>query len=360
MHQRIKKVREILRNRNLDSLFVSNQYNVSYLTGFSGLAPDEREGFFFITKSNAYLLTFPTYYGLFKNAKDGFTILNITIAKRLKDHLLEIIYREKIKTLGFEKTNLTIAEHLSLKEKLKVSLMDTEDIVEDLRVIKDEEELHSIKKAALITDRAFDFIKKKIKKGLTEKDIALEIEFFLKKHADGIAFSPIVAFNENAAIPHYLPTTNYKLRTNSLILLDFGARINGYCADMTRIIFLGSPTNSQTRIYKTVLKAQSLALETLKVGVLGGKVDKIARDYIISSGFPEYPHGLGHGVGLAIHEAPRLKKDGQDILKENMVVTVEPGIYIEGNCGVRIEDLVVMKKKGISILSRSSKELIIL
>lgn len=366
---RIKSVRARLQELNLDSLFITSQTNVSYLTHFTGLAPSEREGFFFITQRSAKLLTFPTYFGLYKDGGMEFDTLNITREKRLSDYLSDIIKKEKVKKIGFEKENLTVFELESLKNKFqpkadrpraeKISFVGTTGIVEKLRIIKDDEELENIKKAAGVTDRAFEYIKSKIQKGIAEKELALELEYFIKKHADDVAFAPIVAFNENAAIPHYIPTNSQQLTTNNLVLLDFGAKVGGYCADMTRVIFFGTPKNNWGRIYETVLTAQQKALESLKVDIAAGIPDKLAREYIKSQGFPDYPHGLGHGVGLAIHEAPRLRFDSKEILAENMVVTVEPGIYLPGEGGVRIEDLVVLKKNGIEILSKSSKELLI-
>lgn len=359
MNIKFKKLFKIINSLNLDALFITNQHNVSYLTGFIGLSADEREGFLLVTKKNAHLLLFPTYFGLFEKKRTGFTTVCITQNKRLTNHLNEIIKTEKIKSIGFEEENLTIAEFNSLQNKVKVRWQSIKGTIEDLRVIKDKTELKYISDAARITDSAFEFIKGKIKKGVTEKTLALELEYFLKKNADDIAFSPIIAFNRNAAIPHYLPTNSQQLIANSLILLDFGAKINGYCADMTRVVFFGTPNEKQVKIYNTVLSAQKKALSNLKAGITAHNIDKIARDHIISQGFPEYPHSLGHGVGLAIHENPRLKKDSKVILKENMVVTVEPGIYLPDFCGIRIEDLVLLKGKGIEILSNSSKEIII-
>jgi Xaa-Pro aminopeptidase len=238
----------------------------------------------------------------------------------------------------------------------------TKGLVEDLRVIKNETELEDIRKAAKITDCAFDFIKGKIKKGASEKELALELEYFLKKNADEAAFPPIVAFGKNAAIPHYLPTNNQQLTTNNLILLDFGAKIHGYCSDMTRVVFFGEPSSKHKLVYKIVLAAQEEVLKTLNkyTAISGMKLDKIARQFIKKHHFPPYPHGLGHGVGLSIHEDPRLKIASKHILRPGMVFTIEPAIYLKGWGGIRIEDLLVIKEKGVEILSRSTKSLVVL
>jgi Xaa-Pro aminopeptidase len=357
MIKRIEKLRKEFKKVGIDALFVTNHNNVTYLTGFLGLSKDEREGFLLITRNNGYLLTFPTYFGLYKKRGEGFNVLNITYNKRFHHHLNEIIDKEKIKTLGVEKESLTISESASLRKKLKVRFRQTESLVENLRLIKEEKEIASLKKAAKIADSAFEFIRQKIKKGVSEKELALELEFFIKRKADDIAFSPIVAFNQNTAIPHYLPSNTYHLKPNTLILLDFGAKVNGYCSDMTRVLFFGKPKNHQIKTYLTVLRTQELALKKLKAGLKSDILDKLAKKFLRSQGYPEYQHGLGHGVGLSIHEDPRLKKGNSVLLKENMVVTIEPGVYFEGQYGIRIEDLVVLRKEGIEILSKSSKKL---
>ncbi len=365
MSKRIEKIRIAIKKLKLDALFVTDQHNVTYLTNFAGLSPNEREGFLLITKLHAYLLTFPTYFGLYKKGTADFQTLNITQTKKLSDHLSEIICREKINNLGFEKENLTVSELDSLKNKLLKrsdlkGLIPTQGIVENLRQIKDEIEIANIKKAAEITDQAFAFIRNKITKGISEKNLAVEIEYFIKRHAQDVAFSPIVAYDANAAIPHYLPSHNSQLTTHNLILLDFGAKVNGYCADMTRVIFFGKPKDKQIKAYQTVLSAQKIVLLKLKAGLKCQEVDKLAKKIITAKGYPEYQHGLGHGVGLAIHEAPKLKFKSKEILQENMVVTVEPGIYLPDDYGIRIEDLVVLRKDGIEILSKSSKEITVI
>lgn len=361
---RIFIIQKKLKEQKLGSVFITNQYNVTYLTGFAGLSANERESFLLITTKMAYLFTFPTYFGLYNKTNNNFQVICLTQYKRLSDHLNEYLSKGNINSICFESENLTVAELSNLQKKVKVKWQPVQNLVENERIMKDEAEVRLIRKAAQITDQAFDFIKSTISaksgKDVTEKDLALELEFFLKKNAGDIAFPPIVAFNKSAAIPHYLPANDQMLTANSLILLDFGAKVRGYCADMTRVIFWGSPTKGQVKIYHTVLEAQAKSLDILKPGIITAQVDQVARNYISNQGFEPYPHGLGHGVGLAIHEAPRLKFNSSEELAENMVVTVEPGIYLDGECGVRIEDLVVLKRDGIEILSKSPKELTVL
>lgn len=358
MQNSINQIQEELKSQKIDALFITNQYNVTYLTGFSGLSPNEREAFLFITAQTAVLLTFPTYFGLYEKGRDSFSTVCITASKRLTAHIGQIVTDGNVKIIGFEADSLTISELASLEDKLKVNWVPTKNIVEQYRLIKQEYEIDAIKRAAHVTDETFQFIQTKIVSGVSEKDIALELEFFIKKKSQDISFSPIVAFNQNAAIPHYMPSAKEKLQQVSLVLLDFGAKMDNYCSDMSRVVFMGTPSEKQAKIYTAVYTAQQKALENLRVATPASLTDSVAKEYIKSQGFDEYQHGLGHGVGLAIHEDPRLRNGNSQLLKENMVVTVEPGIYIPGFAGVRIEDLIVLKKDGNEILSKSTKEMI--
>ncbi len=360
MSKRILKLRELFSHENIDGLFITNQHNVSYLSGFFGLSPNEREGFFFVTKYHAYLLTFPTYFDMYKDGGDGFESLKITGEKHLSDYIQEICSREHLSHVGFEKDAMTLTELESLQKKLPLTLIPTLHIVETLRVIKDTQEITSIRKAVQKTDGAFRYIQKHIHENVSEKELALKLEFFMKTEADDIAFAPIVAFNQNAAIPHYMPSKDQCLKKNSLILLDFGSKIDGYCSDMTRVVFFGTPKESWVNVYDTVLESQEMAIKHLRLGKTGGDIDAYARNYIKDTHLPVYEHGLGHGVGLAIHESPRIRIGGKETLQDGMVVTIEPGVYIPGECGVRIEDLILLGKDKNEILSNSSKEHIIL
>ncbi len=357
MCNKLSQIRKSFKDLKCQAFFITNQHNVSYMTGFSGLSPHEREGFFFITDKNACLLTFPTYYGLYRQGGVDFSTICITPQKKMSAILNEIIKKEKITSIAVEKDNLTIGEYESLKSKIKIQFFTAKNLVETLRINKNKQEINFIKQAAQITDQAFSFIKNKIIQGVTEKEIALELEFFLKKNASDTAFNPIVAFGKNAAIPHYLPSEKIVLINQNLILLDFGAKINGYCADMTRVLFQKTPTNKLGKIYETVLAAQIFGLKKISKGNSLAEPDIVARKYIKNKGYIPYLHSFGHGVGLAIHENPRLKTDTEGLFTENMVVTAEPGIYIIGEGGIRIEDLVLLKDKGIELLSKSPKSL---
>ena len=236
---------------------------------------------------------------------------------------------------------------------------------DSLRIIKTNNEIKKIKKACRLGDKTFDYILKKIKFGVTEKEIAFEIEFFIKKSGGDISFRPIVAFGENSAVPHHQATNN-KLTNNQIVLLDFGVKLNNYCSDMSRTIFFGSAEEEFKKMYDAVLQAQDLAIQQfskktikqLEKGIKASEIDKIARDHITSKGYKTIPHSVGHGIGIEVHEAPHLSPNSKDILKEGMVFSIEPGIYIPGFGGVRIEDLVVLEKTGVRLITRSSRKLI--
>lgn len=340
----------------VNALFISNRTNIRYLTGFVGV--EDRDAFVLLVKDKTYFFTNSLYI---EQAKD----LSPTLISRenpISKEVAKVCNALNIKKLGFEDTNLTVAELAKLKQVMPdVEFVPTRDRIETLRMIKRKEEMENIKLAAKITDQCFSYICKRIRPGITEARLAWEIEGFFKFRAGDVAFSPIVAYNEHSSEPHYAKRGNSPLRKNSLILLDFGARVNGYCADMTRMVFLGQPKTEWVNGYNAVLAANQKAIELLKSGERDGAVlDTAARDVIEKAGLPAYPHSLGHAVGLDIHEAPRLSIAKAETLMENMVVTVEPGVYIAGNYGVRIEDLVLLSNNGITVLSKSSKEIITL
>lgn len=351
---------DFLEEKNLGAFLITNPTNIRYLTGFIGAAPEERESYLLVTKTQTFLFTNALYLGQAKNTNA--TVIEISRDEPFAKKLAETFQGNR---LGFEENNLTVAEYHKIMHVHKnVMLVPTQGRIEKLRMIKREDEIKNIRAAAKLTDQCFDFILEKIKPGVTEGIIAWEIESFIKTHGSQLAFSPIVAFGKNSSMPHYQPAESCKLTADSLILLDFGAKVNGYCSDMTRTVFIGKPETKWVTAYETVLAAQQKALECLTgpgpVTRSGTIADRLARKAIKKANFPTYSHSLGHGVGLDIHETPRLtiKKDQE--LKANMVVTVEPGIYIEGQYGVRIEDLILLKEDGIEILSKSKKEMIIL
>jgi len=238
-------------------------------------------------------------------------------------------------------------------------------MIHSSKAVKSPNEISKIESACMLGDKTFSYIMKKIHLGITEKEVALEINSFIKKSGGKPSFPTIVAFGKNSVNIHNVPTNN-KLTKNQFILLDFGVKINDYCSDMTRTIFSGKPTTKQKKMYQTVLKAQLKAIQQLNNLVIkqfeikAFEIDKIARDHIISKGYPSIPHSLGHGIGKRVHESFRISPKSKNYLKKRMVFSIEPGIYLPDFGGVRIEDLVVLEKTGPRLLTHSPKNIIVL
>jgi Xaa-Pro aminopeptidase len=323
----------------------------------------EREGYALLTKHSLYIFASGLNNEAVRKHIANKLIKLVTISPRsslTKKVLLAIVRKEKIKRLGFEKYNLSFAEFERLREDLQVTLVPTEYAVEELRTVKDREEVSAIAKACELGDKAFKHILMKIKLGMTEKELAFELEYFMRKSGADISFPPIVAFGSNSSIPHHV-SSNERLTKNSWVLLDFGATVDNYCSDMTRTVFFGKANTKQKRIYETVRESQSRALAALashKKSARASRVDSAARDYIMRQGFPTIPHSLGHGIGIEVHELPHVSPKSKSILRPQMVFSVEPGIYIPVRGGVRIEDLVVLEPSGPKLLTKSPRVLI--
>lgn len=352
---------------NLGALLISNPINIRYLTGFVGAEPQEHEVFVLLYQKEMYLFTNSLYIERAKqlaNQRVKLHVIQISRDKPLSTTLKSLLTELKIKTLGFEEINLTFAEYNNLKTTLYgVSLTPTQNKIESLRSIKRTDEIENIRYACEITDECFTYIIKQLKNGVTETEIAWKIESFFRQKGAESAFSPIVAYGKNSSQPHYQPSNNQRLTNNTLVLLDFGAKFNGYCADMTRVVFFGRPNKIILKAYNTVLKAQLAAIKYFTVAaspISGKNADAIAREIIKKAGFIPYSHSLGHAVGLAIHEDPRItvKKDAH--LKPGMAITIEPAIYQEGKFGIRIEDLVLLQENGIEVLTKSLKAITVL
>jgi len=383
--------------KNFDALLITQPVNIRYLTGFVGAAPEERESYLLVTANQAFLFTNSVYLeqarGLellgcyivtLLKTKKPLEIIEISKQSPISRELGQVLTRLNLGPfqgstfkgvrLGFEETDLTVAEYNKLKKKLKgITLVPTTNRIEELRMIKRKDEIENIRAAAKLTDLCFDFILKKLKVGVTEGKIAWEIESFFRKFGAESAFSPIVAFGKNSSIPHYncLSCGAKKFQSlalkSTVVLLDFGARVNGYCADMTRVVFVGKPTEEWRRAYQTVVTSQQAVFRKLSqiytkadARISGATLDRLARGIIKRAGFVPYPHSLGHNVGLDIHENPRLTIKEDSRLLPGMVFTVEPAIYKENQYGIRIEDLVLLKREGIEIISTSTKEMIVI
>lgn len=348
--------------KSADALLITDPTNIRYLTGFTGVSPTEREAFVFITREIIYLLTNALYKESASSLdKPGIRWVEIGRDNPVSQELARLCTLHHVSRLGFEDENLTVFEHAKIGEALTdCTLIPCRNNVEAIRVKKNPSEIKHIRSAAKLTDKCFEYILPLIKPGVTESQITSEITDFFGEFGAENAFSPIVAFGKNTAMPHYGLSHISKsvCKKNDIILLDFGARVNGYCADMTRMVFLGNPLPEWIHAYEVVLAANLKAIQLLKDGVRNGAtLDAAAREIIAESNLPVYPHSLGHAVGLDIHEAPRITVKNEEILTDSMAITIEPGTYLEGSFGIRIEDLLYIHNSTIDILSHSPKTL---
>ncbi len=354
MIDRISKLLARFDELDLDAVLVSSAYNRRYLSGFTGSS-----GYLIITKTARYMLTDFRYIEQGKEQCIAYEIIDY-YKKGLLDTIEDILLKESISSIGFEDSKLTVKEFEQLITKFEsIKWIEMNNMIEEIRMIKDDSEIELIAHAASIGDAAFSHIIDYIKPGMTEIEVAIELEYYMKKNgASKLSFDSIVASGKRSSLPHAMPT-NKVIEHGDFVTLDFGCIYKGYCSDMTRTIVIGEASDKQKEIYALVLKAQLNACNHIKAGIIGKVGDGYARDIIDKAGYRiNFGHGLGHGLGLEVHEKPRLSLLSEDLIKENMIMSIEPGIYIPGFGGVRIEDLVLITKDGIRNFCTSPKELI--
>lgn len=359
MNHRIAKLRKSLSANNLDALIVAKPQNRRYLSGFTAEddSPASPSAWLIITQDKAMLLTSFTNLEWAKAEVTGFDFINVPI--KYTSTAADVLRNVQGKRVGFESDYIPVATYRLLADALgaEKELVGIENLIEDLRQVKDEEEISLIAEAASITDEALARVMSASTIGHTEEEIAWELEKYMRERgADGIAFDTIVAAGPNSALPHSRVSAR-PIRAGEPVIIDVGARVAGYCSDITRTFVIGEPDERFLEIYNIVLEALQAGEAAIRPGITGREVDDIARQIIAKAGYGEaFGHGLGHGVGLAIHEKPHLSKTSEDVLAENMVVTVEPGIYIPGWGGVRIEDSVVIRGDGVEVLTKTTKQ----
>lgn len=352
---RVKRLRAKLEGLGLSALLVGSAVNRRYLTGFTGTS-----GAALITESSAFLLTDFRYMTQAPDQAPDFTVLEH--APDMLETVKTLLRAEGIGRLGFEERHVTFADYRSWSAALSpIELVPVSSAVEDLRIVKDEREIAVMQEAAKLADDTFAHMLGFIAPGKTELEIALELETFMRKGgATSASFDTIVASGERSALPHGV-ASGRRVGTDEFVKLDFGAYYKGYCSDITRTVVVGKPSDKHRDIYAVVLEAQLNALEHIRPGMTGREADALTRDVIARYGYGEFfGHGTGHGLGMEIHEAPRLSLRSDTVLTPGMTVTVEPGIYLPGFGGVRIEDDVVITGTGIKILTSSPKELTVL
>lgn len=353
MDKRIKQLRKLLKESGIGSLIIDGPENRFYLSGFTGTA-----GRILFTPDNNYFITDFRYIEQAEKQLEGYKIIKIN--KDLEKKLPKLLHREGVNKLYFDAEAVNYKQYEKYKEALTgIKLEAVTGLIGKLRIKKDSKEISYIKKAVKLTDLAFGHILDFIKPGRTEREVALELEFFMKKQgAERNAFDFIVASGERASLPHGVATDKV-IVDGDFVTMDFGCFYNGYCSDMTRTIVVGKPTKKQRDIYNIVLKAHEEVKKRVKAGMLCKDVDAIARDIIKNKGYgSRFGHGLGHGIGVEVHEEPRVSYTSDTVLEDGMVITDEPGIYIPEWGGVRIEDDLLITKDGCEVLNDSPRELI--
>lgn len=351
---RLKALMEKMRSEPYDAVIITSPVNQRYITDF-----DYTDGYVIVTKEKAFVLADFRYIEAAKNTvSDEFEIL--LLEGKRTEFVKNLLKQNGVRVLAYENKEMTCEEYNMLSDALDgVAMLPAKKLFDSLRICKTEKELELMDKAQQITDAAFKHILDFIKPDMTEIEVALELEFFMRKNGSrGVAFDTICVSGSASALPHGVPR-NVKLE-KGFLTMDFGARYEGYCADMTRTVVLGKADEEMKKVYDTVLQAQEEALAAVRAGEIGADIDNIARSIINNAGYRGcFGHGLGHGVGLYIHESPRLSPAADaDKLEAGNVVTVEPGIYLEGKYGCRIEDMVAVTEDGMRDFTKSPKEMI--
>ena len=355
MKERVEGLVAQFKEKELDGVLISAPENRRYLSGFSGSA-----GFLFITKANTILVTDSRYTEQATNQSPDFDVRQV---RGGWGWLIDELKASGVKKIGFESQDMTVSSYNNLIEAIKgdsalgdVSMVPAPGLTENQRIIKDKEELSMLQLAIDAADKAMDQVCPAITPGMTEREIAWKMETAMRDAgADAISFDTIVAAGPNGAMAHHQPS-DYLIKKGDPVVIDMGAKVGGYCSDLSRSIAVGEPDETFNKIYDTVLGAQLTAINTVKVGMTGEETDNLSRVVIAQAGYGDhFGHSLGHGVGLEIHENPRVGPRSSDVLELNTVFTVEPGIYLSGWGGIRIEDIVILREDGAVPLSKANK-----
>jgi len=354
LKSRLQKLRQRLAEEEIEAIFISQPENRYYLSGFDGSA-----GFLLITSQETILATDFRYLEQAKGQAPDYEIF--PISGDLVDWFPRLVAELNLRRLGFEARHITFAMYRQLtdilnKAQSQLKLIPTDGLVESLRAIKEPEEIELITKAVAISDNAMEYVNDIIHIGMSEKEVAWQIEKFMRENgSQTIPFDIIVASGPNSALPHAKPSSR-AIHSGEPVIIDIGASVGGYSSDLSRTICLGAPDDTFNKVYDTVLGAQLAALAIISEGMTGGQIDNVARTVIQEAGYGEaFGHSLGHGVGLAPHEPPRLCPNSLENLVDGTVFTVEPGIYLSGWGGVRIEDVVVMESGKARVISKARK-----
>lgn len=351
----LKQIAAKLDEYSIDAMLVSSAPGEHYAVGFHG------EGFVLVAKGESRYYTDSRYIESAHNQVTGATITMTDRSKNYRVLLKAAVEELGIKTLGFEDGYMTVAQLKLYSDALPCEFSPAQDLLGDLRAAKDSEEIALMVEAQRITDETFTEICKFIKPGMTEREIAAKLVYdLIRLGADKVSFDPIVVGGPNGSLPHGIPGDR-KVQSGDFLTMDFGCMYGGYCSDMTRTVAIGEPTDEMRKVYNTVLAAQMAGIAVTKAGVQGKVIDGAARKVIEDAGYGEYfGHGYGHSLGLEIHESPNANSSEERALPVGAVVSAEPGIYLPGKFGVRIEDVTVLTEGGCVVLTKSPKELIVL
>lgn len=351
----LKQIAAKLDEYELDAMLISSAPGEHYAVGFHG------EGFVIVAKNACRYFTDSRYIESAGKQVVGADLVMSDRVKTYRTLLGEAITEMGIQKMGFEDGYMTVAQHQLFADALPCALEPAQDLVDDLRAAKDKEEVALMVEAQRITDAAFDEIVKFIKPGMTEQEVAAKLVYdMLRMGAGKVSFDPIVVSGPNGSLPHGVPSDK-KIEKGEFVTLDFGCKYGDYCSDMTRTVAVGEPTEEMRRVYDTVLKAQLAGIAATRAGIPGKDIDAAARKVIEDAGYGEcFGHGYGHSLGLEIHENPNANSREEKLLPVGAVLSAEPGIYLPGRFGVRIEDVTVLTADGCVVLTKSPKELIIL
>lgn len=358
---RINVLRQICKLYHVDSFLISSNINISYLSGFNRFLK-EHDGYFLVTPTRAFLITSPLYSHAVKKYSPDLALLETTPEVWYAKHIRKVLEEEHIKTVGIDEVDMTVSQYFDLLDE-KIEIFSVP--LRELRIKKDTQEIAAIQKTSELADKTFTQILPYVKVGVTEIELAEIMKKITRELGGDLPYEPIIAFGENAAVPHHM-ISDEKLTENGFVLFDYVPLLKGYMSDMSRTVFVGTPTDKQKDIYETVKLSQQKAADKIqelldtREPIPAKLIDQTARDVITDKQYPIYPHSLGHGIGLEVHEAPTLSVYSQDMLTEGMVFTLEPGIYFPGSGGVRIEDVYTIVNGKLEQLTHSPKDLIVI
>lgn len=362
MHNRIQGLRYLMKQKKLDGLLISSPQTIGYITGVFDFSLTEREAIVLVTTNNIYLFTDSRFTGMLIVPPDV-TLIEASAQNNAYIAIESLLTDTPVTSLGYEASNLTVSEYKALKKitrnKTRLTVADT--ICARLRIIKDTAEIKILSYACELTDNAFRYIQPFIREGVTEIELSDRIDSFFKRSNASSAFPSIVAFGPHASVPHHIPTTKQLATTDKYILFDLGARFQNYCGDLSRTLFVGDIPDTIRNQYTAVLTAQEKALAYLTKKIRkASDCDYAARKSLIDQGYPLIPHAVGHGIGINVHEAPSISPASTEKLAPNMVITIEPGLYIPEQGGIRIEDTVLITEHGYTLLTHSPKKMTVI